>query len=191
MLEVAVPASHPTDGSPKSGVGIHAQSAASSRHPVRGHGRHDLEGLESLGPHLPVRLADPERGREHHPPVEPVEGLGREAVEIGVGGVGHEFGDPWGAEAVRVGPRAAWLQDDAVRRSWRAEAGHRPFTRTDTRDATAPKAPTTSVCTRLEAAEAEIVRDADGTAGLLVKRFDRVPKAEGGTAMRAQERLSG
>lgn len=109
----------------------------------------------------------------------------------GWGGVGHEFGDPWGAEAVRVGPRAAWLQDDAVRRSWRAEAGHRPFTRTDTRDATAPKAPTTSVCTRLEAAEAEIVRDADGTAGLLVKRFDRVPKAEGGTAMRAQERLSG
>ncbi|MDX1396377.1 MAG: HipA domain-containing protein [Gemmatimonadota bacterium] len=39
----------------------------------------------------------------------------------------------------------------------------------------------------LEAPDAEIVRDADDTPGLLVKRFDRVPKPEGGVAMLAQE----
>lgn len=39
----------------------------------------------------------------------------------------------------------------------------------------------------LEVADAEVVRDAEGTPGLLVKRFDRVPRPEGGTAMLAQE----
>ena len=39
----------------------------------------------------------------------------------------------------------------------------------------------------LEAAEAEVVLDADGTPGLLVRRFDRVPLAEGGVASLAQE----
>jgi serine/threonine-protein kinase HipA len=39
----------------------------------------------------------------------------------------------------------------------------------------------------LETAEAEVVRDAQGTAGLLVRRFDRVPAAEGRVASLAQE----
>jgi serine/threonine-protein kinase HipA len=39
----------------------------------------------------------------------------------------------------------------------------------------------------LEMADAEVVRDAEGTLGLLVRRFDRVPAAEGGVAMLAQE----
>lgn len=39
----------------------------------------------------------------------------------------------------------------------------------------------------LEAPDAEIVHDADGASGLLVKRFDRAPKPEGGVAMLAQE----
>ena len=39
----------------------------------------------------------------------------------------------------------------------------------------------------LEMAEAEVVRDAGGVPGLLVKRFDRVPVAEGGVASLAQE----
>ncbi|MBI4728811.1 MAG: HipA domain-containing protein [Acidobacteria bacterium] len=37
------------------------------------------------------------------------------------------------------------------------------------------------------AAEAEIVRDRDGRTGLLVRRFDRIPAADGGTGMLAQE----
>jgi serine/threonine-protein kinase HipA len=39
----------------------------------------------------------------------------------------------------------------------------------------------------LETAEAEVVRDAGGTPGLLLRRFDRVPVAEGGVALLAQE----
>jgi serine/threonine-protein kinase HipA len=39
----------------------------------------------------------------------------------------------------------------------------------------------------LEMADAEVVRDAEGTPGLLVRRFDRVPAAEGGVALLAQE----
>jgi serine/threonine-protein kinase HipA len=39
----------------------------------------------------------------------------------------------------------------------------------------------------LEAAEAEVVHDADGAPGLLVLRFDRVPAADGGVTMLAQE----
>jgi serine/threonine-protein kinase HipA len=39
----------------------------------------------------------------------------------------------------------------------------------------------------LETAEAEVVRDAEGTPGLLVRRFDRLPVAEGGVALLAQE----
>ena len=39
----------------------------------------------------------------------------------------------------------------------------------------------------LEVAEAEVVRDAEGSPGLLVRRFDRVPDASGGVAMLAQE----
>lgn len=39
----------------------------------------------------------------------------------------------------------------------------------------------------LETAEAEVVRDAEGTPGLLVRRFDRVADAEGRVSMLAQE----
>jgi serine/threonine-protein kinase HipA len=39
----------------------------------------------------------------------------------------------------------------------------------------------------LDMAEAEVVRDAEGTPGLLIRRFDRVPMAGGGTASVAQE----
>lgn len=39
----------------------------------------------------------------------------------------------------------------------------------------------------LETAEAEVVRDAEGAAGLLVRRFDRVPDANGGVGLLAQE----
>lgn len=39
----------------------------------------------------------------------------------------------------------------------------------------------------LETAEAEVVRDADGAPGLLVQRFDRVPVADGGVRLLAQE----
>jgi serine/threonine-protein kinase HipA len=39
----------------------------------------------------------------------------------------------------------------------------------------------------LEMAEAEVVQDAGGIPGLLVKRFDRVPVVEGGVALLAQE----
>lgn len=39
----------------------------------------------------------------------------------------------------------------------------------------------------IEAAEAEVVHDADGTPGLLVRRFDRVPVAGGGVEVLAQE----
>lgn len=39
----------------------------------------------------------------------------------------------------------------------------------------------------IEAAEAEIVRDAAGLPGLLVRRFDRVPAPDGGVRMLAQE----
>lgn len=39
----------------------------------------------------------------------------------------------------------------------------------------------------LDASVAEVVRDAEGMPGLLVRRFDRAPKPEGGTAMLPQE----
>lgn len=39
----------------------------------------------------------------------------------------------------------------------------------------------------IEAADAEVVRDAVGTPGLLVRRFDRVPASDGGVGMLAQE----
>lgn len=39
----------------------------------------------------------------------------------------------------------------------------------------------------LETAEAEVVLDADGAPGLLVRRFDRVPVADGGVVLLAQE----
>lgn len=39
----------------------------------------------------------------------------------------------------------------------------------------------------IDAAEAEVVRDAAATPGLLVRRFDRVPSRDGGVAMLAQE----
>jgi serine/threonine-protein kinase HipA len=39
----------------------------------------------------------------------------------------------------------------------------------------------------LETAEAEVVRDAQGTSGLLVRRFDRIPVTQGGVVSLAQE----
>jgi serine/threonine-protein kinase HipA len=39
----------------------------------------------------------------------------------------------------------------------------------------------------IEVAEAEVVHDGHGTPGLLVTRFDRIPDADGGVAMVAQE----